>query len=292
MALENLDELKKLVIVALFSDADLRSMFVLKGGNLLDVVYGISSRPSIDIDLSMREDFSDLEEARTSIERALRIAFEQHGYAVFDVNLREEPHRLTEDMKEFWGGYKVDFKIISRDLAKSLGDNQEAIRRRACLVRSDGGTKFPIEISKCEYCDDQEERLLDGCSIHVYTPTLVVCEKVRAICQQMPEYVRVVKRRGRPRGRDFLDIHTVAEYFRIDFRQTALHDTMRRVFLAKRVPLELLSSIGGEEVREFHRPDFVSVIETLKPDFDVQSFDFYYDYVAARCRLLESLWSK
>jgi hypothetical protein len=64
------------------------------------------------------------------------------------------------------------------------------------------------------------------------------------------------------------------------------------VFLAKRVPLRLLGSIGTSGVREFHRPDFVSVVDTLKPNFDVQSYDYYYDYVAAKCRMLEPLWNE
>jgi hypothetical protein len=43
MPFKDLEEFKKLVIIALFSDADLMQTFVLKGGNLLDVVYGIST---------------------------------------------------------------------------------------------------------------------------------------------------------------------------------------------------------------------------------------------------------
>lgn len=265
---------------------------VLKGGNLLDVVYGISSRPSMDIDLSMCGEFTDVEKARASIEKSLQACFIEHGYIVFDVTLREEPRRVTDDMKGFWGGYKVDFKVIGSEVVEGLNGDQDTIRRRAVTVRSDGGTKFPIEISKYEYCDEKEERVLDGCTIYVYTPTMLVCEKLRAICQQTPEYVQVVKRTGRPRGRDFLDIHTVTEYFRLDFGQAAFHDTLRKVFPAKRVPLRLLGLIGTSDVREFHRPDFVSVVDTLKPDFDVQGYDYYYDYVAAKCQMLEPLWNE
>lgn len=292
MLFEDLEEFKKLVIIALFSDADLMQTFVLKGGNLLDVVYGISSRPSIDIDLSMCGEFTDMEKARASIEKALRACFTERGYIVFDVTLREEPHSLTDDMKEFWGGYKVDFKVIGNEAVEELSGDQDGIRRRAVIVRSDGGTKFPIEISKYEYCDEKEERVLDGCSVYVYTPTMLVCEKLRAICQQMPEYAQLVKRTGRPRGRDFLDIHTVTEYFRLDFGHAAFQETLRKVFLAKRVPLRLLGSLGTSGVREFHRPDFVSVVDTLKPNFDVQSYDYYHDYVAAKCRMLEPLWNE
>ena len=121
---------------------------------------------------------------------------------------------------------------------------------------------------------------------------MLVCEKLRAICQQTPEYAHVVRRTGRPRGRDFLDIHAVAEFFRLDFSDRAIHDVVRNVFAVKRVPLRLLGLIGTGDVMEFHRPDFVSVVDTVKPNFEVQSYDFYYNYVVAKCRSLEPLWNE
>jgi hypothetical protein len=42
MAVYTLEDLERLAIVALFSEPNLRQALVLKGGNLLDVVYGIS----------------------------------------------------------------------------------------------------------------------------------------------------------------------------------------------------------------------------------------------------------
>jgi hypothetical protein len=292
MAKESLADLKKLVIIALFSDADLKNALVLKGGNLIDVVYGISTRPSKDIDLSICGAFQDLDGTRRAIERALQSTFAEHGYVVFDVTLTEEPPTLTEEMRGFWGGYRIYFKVIRKEQWDRLGNDREAIRRRATPVRPGGATKFPIEISKYEYCDGKEERLLDGCVIYVYTPAMLVCEKLRAICQQMPAYAQVVQRTGRPRGRDFLDIHTVAEFFRLDFADNAFHDVLRNVFAAKQVPLRLLGLIGARDVMEFHRSDFVSVVDTVKPDFELQSYDFYHDYVAAKCRALESLWNE
>lgn len=292
MALGNLEEFKKLVIVALFSDADLMRTLVLKGGNLLDIVYGISTRPSKDIDLSMCGEFQDIEKTRSVIERALQSTFAPHGYVVFDVTISEEPPTITEDMRDFWGGYRIYFKVIKKELFDSLHNDREAIRRQATPVCSDGGTKFPIEISKYEYCDGKEERLLDGCMIYVYTPTMLVCEKLCVICQQMPEYSEAVRRTGRPRGRDFLDIHTVVEFFRLDFGQNAFHDVVRNVFAVKRVPLRLLSLIGTPDVMEFHQADFVSVVDTVKPDSEVQSYDYYYHYVVAKCRALEPLWNE
>jgi hypothetical protein len=292
MAVDTLEDFKRLVIVAIFSEPNLRQSLVLKGGNLLDMVYGISSRPSKDIDLSMCGELQNPEETRCAIERSLQSTFGEHGYVVFDVTLTEEPPSPTDDMRDFWGGYRIYFKIIKKKQYDRLDNDLEPIRKRATPLRAGGSTKFPIEISKYEYCDGKEERSLDGCTIYVYTPAMLVCEKLRAICQQMPEYAQVVPRTGRPRGRDFLDIHTVTEFFRIDFISSGFHDVLRSMFEVKRVPLRLLGLIATSDVREFHRPDFISIVDTVKPDAEVQSYEFYYEYVVAKCRSLESLWNE
>jgi hypothetical protein len=78
----------------------------------------------------------------------------------------------------------------------------------------------------------------------------------------------------------------------VDFGHQTFHDSLRKVFAAKRVPLRLLGAIGASDAREFHRPDFVSVIDTLKPDAEVQSYDYYHDYLVAKCRALEPLWNE
>jgi len=54
--LQRLEEIKRLVIIAMFSDDDLMDRFVLKGGNALDLAYKVSTRASMDVDLSMESD--------------------------------------------------------------------------------------------------------------------------------------------------------------------------------------------------------------------------------------------
>jgi hypothetical protein len=108
----------------------------------------------------------------------------------------------------------------------------------------------------------------------------------------MPEYVAFLKKRHRsPRGRDFLDIHTVAEYFHVDFGSPEFHGMAKRVFQAKRVDLRLIAKIAEEATREYHRPDFTSIAPTIRPGFELQTFDFYYNYVVQKCKMLESLWN-
>ena len=124
-----LEKIKRLAIAGLFSDSVLLDKLVLKGGNLLDLVYGVSSRSSVDIDLSVSDDFDESpEDLRQRIQRALENSFSDAGLQVFDVNLRDVPPQITEDMKAFWGGYKVDFKIIESSRFRDMKDDMENLR--------------------------------------------------------------------------------------------------------------------------------------------------------------------
>ncbi len=59
MDINKLKEIRRLAIIALFSDDDLMDVFVLKGGNAISLVYELDYRASQDIDVSMADDFDE-----------------------------------------------------------------------------------------------------------------------------------------------------------------------------------------------------------------------------------------
>lgn len=63
----NFEEVRKLIITALFSDDVLFEQIVLKGGNAISLVYGISGRVSLDLDFSLEEDWDDLGEIQDQL---------------------------------------------------------------------------------------------------------------------------------------------------------------------------------------------------------------------------------
>ena len=117
---------------------------------------------------------------------------------------------------------------------------------------------------------------------------MIVFEKLRAICQQMPDYTP--NRTPTARARDFFDIYTVMEHFGMRLIASPGTTLLASIFEAKRVPLPLIGKI--KEYREYHRPDFASVQATVKPNRRLRDFDFYFDYVIERCEHLKSLWEE
>ena len=111
---------------------------------------------------------------------------------------------------------------------------------------------------------------------------MLICEKLRAICQQMPEYGKIVRSSSQTaRARDFYDIYLLMERYQINLISEENIDLLKKIFTAKRVPLYLIAKIY--EFKGFHREDFQAVRSTIGANIHLNDFDFYFDYVLNQC---------
>ncbi len=191
---------------------------------------------------------------------------------------------MSPELEHFWGGYNLEFKVISRDRYDELEGDLGAIQREAIPLKPGGRARFEVDISRHEYCSGKQLIEIDELAVYVYTPVMVVCEKIRAICQQTPSYASYVKKHRAPRARDFFDVHETVRRFHIDLLAAESLQLLRNMFRAKRVPLQLLLSI--EQERDFHRQDWHAVEDTVAPNVRLGRFDFYFDSVVDLCRKL------
>lgn len=263
----------------------------MKGGNAIAFTGVEPVRRSIDLDFSIDGDLEDLGalvDVQARIEALLVEVFSREGLTVFDVRLEKQPPRLRDDvLGDFWGGYLLEFKVLPTGVFDGL-DGQNDRRRQAVVVGPSGRRSFSVDISRHEYCRDKQLRLVEGFPVFVYSEQMIVCEKVRAICQQMPEYREIVKSNSaRPRARDFFDIHHIASQLQIDFAHPEFEGILARMFKVKRVPFRLVGDISAH--REFHRDDFESVRATVAVG-DVRDFDFYVDYLVKELAPLHARW--
>lgn len=285
-----LDQIKILAVKAMFSDDELLDELVLKGGNAMALVHQVSARASVDLDFSLKQDFgADIAGAEARIRVALSKTFRENGYEVFDFKMIEKPRAISEDMRDFWGGYAVEFKLATSAVFAEHGNDVEALRQRA--INLGLGTKFLIDISRFEYVEDKEPATLDGYTIYVYSPVMIVCEKLRAICQQMADYGPIIKR-GRPgsaRPRDFLDIFVLMDTLKLDLGAEKTHQILRSMFEIKKVPLALLGKVP--DTYEFHATGFPAVEATVAPSFKLREFRFYFDYTLEIVDRLKPVWN-
>lgn len=285
--------IRKLAIIAMFSDDDLMKRLVLKGGNALDIAYSMAIRSSIDLDFSMEGEFTsdEIEEMKRKIETSLEATFSQAGYQIFDVIFTEKPPEISADMADFWGGYQIEFKIIRKNKYPELIHDIDILRKSAQDVDTYTRKKFRIEISKFEYCSPKREHDIDNYTIYVYSPEHIVIEKIRSICQQMPKYRHIVRSRSQsPRPRDFLDIFVTINHFGIDLTRPDNIEIIKCSFASKRVPLEFIGRI--RDTRDYHKQEFEAVKDTVYRGTELKEFDFYFDYVVSECEKLNSLWEE
>ncbi len=278
--LETLQRIKKLTISALVADEILMGILVLKGGNALDLAYNITNRGSIDIDFSMEKDFSEIEKKRllNQIESLLNDEFSKENLVAFDINFSDRPQKINDAVKSFWGGYLLEFKVIQHSKYVDLNENVDSNRRNAIPLHPDNSTKFTVDISKYEYVTDKRAKDIEGAVVYVYSPEMLALEKLRALCQQIPNYKEVVfSMTPRSRARDFYDIYNLAKSFSIDFKLADNIELCNHIFEAKRVPLNYISML--QEQREFHRQSWESVVSTVNQKENLKEFDFYFDYV-------------
>jgi len=286
--LDSFDKIKKLAVIAMVSDDELMDQLVLKGGNAIDLIYGLSGRASTDIDFSMERQFDadQLGSISEKIERLLKDTFASSGLTAFDVKLSPQPPVINGAQRTFWGGYKVEFKVIPSDVYIDNVQDIKFLQRNASVIGPQDKRVFVIDISRFEYCTGKAKRDLDGYTVYVYTPEMIVIEKVRAICQQVPEYRKIVKKHPETaRARDFFDIYILMEHFPIDLNEPSNKLLIKKMFESKRVPLSFIKKVEGH--KEFHRPDFDAVRDTVKGNVKLKGFDYYFDYVVSKLKSIK-----
>lgn len=266
-----LDKIKLMTLRALMHDEKLMYGLVLKGGNAMQLVYDITDRASMDIDFSIEGDFSEFEYQRISgtLEALLNDEFQKENLIVFDVKFIEKPK--TNKVK-VWKGYNIEFKVAYKE--KWFEDDIDKTRREAIKILGES-TKFSIDISSFEYISNAKKYDLDGTVMLVYTPEMIVIEKLRALCQSIPEYQKIIPTaRVKGRARDFYDIWNICNEYSIDIASPENQILIKEIFKAKKVPVTFLNLLI--EYKDLQRENWKSVEETLSSDNN--GFDYYFNH--------------
>jgi len=280
-------EIRRIAITAIFSDDVLFERVVLKGGNALSLALGLSNRTSLDLDFSIENDFENLDDVRSRVQKALTSRFLAAGFTLFDFKFDPKPSVARTGQSPRWGGYMASFKVTEKQKYERLQSNPAALRRDSLVIGPGQQRVFTIDLSKYEYVTGKLEMELDDYTIYVYSPAMIAIEKLRAICQQMPEYA--LQRRPSARARDFYDIYLVISLTGLNLNSPENLDLLRNIFAAKEVPLSLLGKIKDQ--REFHRPDWDSVKASSNDD-NLAEFNAYFDFVVKQVDSMKALWEK
>jgi hypothetical protein len=114
---------------------------------------------------------------------------------------------------------------------------------------------------------------------------MIAGEKLRAICQQMPDY-RFGNKTAR--ARDFYDIHQIVSENEIDLTTRENLAMLAAIFSAKHVPPELLQHV--DKYRDFHAPYWPAVKASISGAHE--DFDYYFWFVVRLASNIHAAWKK
>ena len=117
--------------------------------------------------------------------KRLVAAFGQQGYDVIDFKASKRPKRLRDGFPEWWGGWACEFKLVGREHRKKT---LETRRKNALIPEGANSSKIMMDLSEHEYCGKRRAKTLRGARITAYSREMLILEKLRAICQQHPDY--------------------------------------------------------------------------------------------------------
>lgn len=276
-------EIRKLTLQALYLDDDLSELLVLKGGNALSILE-LTRRGSFDLDFSLYDFNLEDEDLEQRFKNAIESYFEENDFKVFKFTFTKKPKKEVYPKVFKWGGYAIEFKFIKLDRYNELTKNTSEKTIKSAYANeyeNMTGTKNPvlIELSKGEYCKTYNEKQFEDITIKIYSPWMIIFEKLRALCQQMEEYTK--RKHPSQRARDFFDIYTTSKAYVLERTspkdKEELKELVHNIFDIKEVDLSLLEKL--EDYRDFHRPSFEKLKDVIVVDErdDLQSYDFYFD---------------
>lgn len=276
------DKIRNTILKAIYSDNDLKEDLVLKGGNALKF-YDITDRASQDLDFSIKESIRYQKENEGERLRALILdAFRQVGFLVVGFEFIEKPQKRKKDLPPFWGGYKISFAIVDIEKYQDKIDLQDPDNMKELSKYGEdlenNRKKIEIDLSYDEYVADKKSYDLEGTTIYLYSPLMLVYEKIRASCQQLEDYKLVG---NKTRARDLYDIYKIlTNPKQANLREAVLDQDnfyiLENIFKAKDVPLELMLKLDSKE-SDLAEDYKTKVIPQISAD-EIEEFDYIFFY--------------
>ena len=272
------DEIIRECLVAIFKEDLLKNDLYLKGGQALRLGEHIDKRLSTDIDFSSKGELSDNKQG--FLHDALYSHFSNIGIHLFSYKISRRPRETKEGFPKWWSGFAIEFKLIDQEQMHLPIEDME--RQAIRPLGAQGSPKIEIDISPFEYCGSSESFLIRGVKVNRYSKALLILEKLRAICQQHPDYKF---RSQKKRSRDFYDISSLLDRTTTIKETTDLFNECKKhlpaVFSSKEVPLEILDKVFDEDFLKLQREDWELTKRTISANKD---FDTYLERVKAFIR--------
>lgn len=266
-----IESVVEICLTGLFKSDVFNKILYLKGGQAIRLKENIKTRFSADIDFSVASKITDSKAFELKLFDVLHDEFLDHDLHLFDFKFVRRPKEKKDGTPDFWGGWQVSFKLVPLEKETQLLEK----KRREAIVPVGAPTSIvSLDISEYEYCESTEKVKIKAIEVQTYSRVLLVLEKIRALCQQHPDY----KYKGEGnRGRDYYDIERLWDKVLSEKKQEEFlaecSAHIKGVFKAKGVEIELLKKIFESSFTEVQKSGWRAVQTTVSGK--LQSFEYY-----------------
>jgi len=265
-----IEEVITQTIIAIYRASLPSKTLFLKGGSAMRLFDNLTSRLSIDADFSVHTDIDNENKFFRELKSSVGVRFRREKFDIIDFEWNRKPGKIRAGYPDWWGGWLCEFKLVS---FKHRGKGKEVKTRNALIPDGANSSKVTVEISKHEYCGKKRTKIIQGVKIFGYSRELLVLEKIRAICQQHPDYTY---RLSKNRARDFYDIYELTANADDSFMSRCSLQ-IENVFRAKEVPLKILASLWEVDFIDEQRRGFDEVKDTVTGK--IHDFDVYVEHL-------------
>lgn len=269
----NIEDIIEATIYGLYHDSVFTNDILIKGGQAIRIKENIRQRLSIDIDASVKGAVPDPDIFFMRFKKSLDKQFNKFNLVVIDFERTKRPKKPHPDSPWFWTGWRVTFKL------------KEKGTKMAIVPDGSATPKIIVDLSEYEYCDDFEvmELKIKGTSEKIstywYSTAMLVIEKIRAICQQHPDYP-LRQTTTTSRARDFYDIANLIEKKIKNQEMPAFRkkcaELIDPIFDAKEVDKEIIKKIFEPNFIAEMSKGWPMVLKTI-PTADREEFEVYVD---------------
>ena len=265
-----IEEVITQTIIAVYSTSSPSETLFLKGGSAMRLFDNLTSRLSIDADFSVHTDIDNKSKFFRELKSSVIARFRRKKLNIIDFEWSRKPGKKRAGFPDWWGGWLCEFKLVS---FQHRGKSIETKRRNALIPDGANSSKVTVEISKHEYCGKRRIKTIQGVKIFGYSRELLVLEKIRAICQQHPDYAY---RSSKNRARDFYDIYELTANTDDGFISRC-SSQIENVFRAKEVPLKILALLWEVDFIDEQRRGFDEVKDTVIGK--IHDFEVYVEHL-------------
>ncbi|KAA6448376.1 hypothetical protein DX932_30930 [Bacillus cereus] len=291
---KQIQHFQNLSLCAFLSNDIFADKTVLTGGSVLNLVYNIHKRISVDLDLSLESPILPHEYVRleTELEKNFDEAFSKEKYKVLNARLEIRSLNLHNkfssenlfDPKEIL--YKYTFQLM--DLHEyeeicthpdSTKEQKEARCKDSIITLPNKKKFFEIDFKWEGPIIDKQEYKIKNYTLEAPSPFILLCKKMIGILAHSPNIGDTPEKFKRARAQDFFDIHSLIDSQMIhlqDLIQPNNLSIFQTMLMEKNIKTSSLKDL--KKHREFHQNNFADSVRNMSL-FPLESFEYYFDCI-------------